>query len=285
MTSWIRAQYVPGKAIIGRPILFETTDAGFCANFNQYLYAYAYAAMQPEQKALTVYDLQNCLSPSLPLIKNSFADVSGVTFVDSLPPSAQNIRKQFPKVMATVTALPIESLRATAQDIFRWSPAVENMAKDILEQAKLPAAFDLGIHIRAGDKITTREMTMIPIERYVAAAKQYQAESNLDELHIFIMTDTIPMRTQFIKLADPSWKIYYLPTSMPQTTGHVQAAFNNSPRRTKLAAYNSFLAELIVMQGIPDILCTLSSHVGRFLYYTVEHADGIMSLDVKMKVI
>jgi hypothetical protein len=36
------------------------------------------------------------------------------------------------------------------------------------------------------------------------------------------------------------------------------------------------------MQSIPDILCTLSSNVGRFLYYTVEHPEGIMSLDSKM---
>ena len=38
------------------------------------------------------------------------------------------------------------------------------------------------------------------------------------------------------------------------------------------------------MQSIPDILCTLSSNVGRFLYYTVEHEEGIMSLDAKMAI-
>jgi len=143
----------------------------------------------------------------------------------------------------------------------------------------------LGIHIRAGDKITTREMNPISIDRYVSAAKKYQADSGLDELEIFLMTDTIPLREAFLKKADRSWKIFYLPTPLPQPEGHVQASFNASPRRMKIAAYNFFMAELMIMQSIPDILCTLSSNVGRFLYYTVEHEDGIMSLDTKMAVI
>jgi hypothetical protein len=98
------------------------------------------------------------------------------------------------------------------------------------------------------------------------------------------MTDTIPLRTAFIKKADRSWSIHYLQTPLPQPEGHVQAVFNASPRRLKTPAYNFFIAELMIIQSIPDILCTLSSNVGRFLYYTVEHEDGIMSLDAKMTI-
>jgi hypothetical protein len=266
-------------------MLFETNELGLCANFNQFLYAYAYASLQEGGKPLTVYDMQNCISPGFSLIKSTFADMSGVVFVDSMVPSAISLRRTFPRVMETVQALPMESLRKTAQKIFQWGPQVLPIVKDILEKAKLPGAFDLGIHIRAGDKITTREMTSISIDRYVAATKKYQADSALDELHIFLMTDTVKMRSDFITKADPSWKVYFLPTPLPQPEGHVQSAFNASPRRIKTVAYNYFIAELVIMQSIPDILCTLSSNVGRFLYYTVEHQDGIMSLDAKMAVV
>jgi len=187
--------------------------------------------------------------------------------------------------METVRSLSLESLRATAQKIFKWNPLLTPTIKEIFDKAKLPGAFDLGIHIRAGDKITTREMTAISIDKYVAATKKYQTDAELDELHIFIMTDTVPLRTAFIKKADPTWTIHYLPTPLPQPEGHNQVAFNNSPRRIKTTAYNYFMAELIIMQSIPDILCTLSSNVGRFLYYTVEHSDGIMSLDAKMTIV
>ena len=285
MTSWIRAQPAPrGQTVVERPMLFETNELGLCANFNQFLYAYAYASSQ-EGKALTVYDMLNCISPSFPLIRSTFGDVSGVVFVDSMLPSAISLKRTFPKVMETVQAIPMESLRKTAQKIFQWGPQAISAVKEILDKAKLPGAFDLGIHIRAGDKITTREMNAISIERYVAAAKKYQADSALDELHIFIMTDTVKMRSDFIAKADPSWRVYYLPTPLPQPEGHVQSAFNASPRRIKTVAYNYFIAELVIMQSIPDILCTLSSNVGRFLYYTVEHQDGIMSLDAKMAVV
>jgi len=283
MTSWIRARPLPrSETPLERPILFETNDLGLCANFNQFLYAYAYTSLQDGEKPLTVYDMQNCISPALPLIKSSFADMSGVVYADSMVPSAVSLKRILPKVMETVRGIPLNTLRATAQKIFQWSPQLISIVKEIYDKAKLPASFDLGIHIRAGDKITTREMASISIDKYVAATKKYQADAGLDELQIFIMTDTIPLRAAFIKKADPSWSIHYLPTPLPQPEGHNQAAFNNSPRRVKTTAYNYFMAELIIMQSIPDILCTLSSNVGRFLYYTVEHQDGIMSLDAKM---
>ena len=261
-------------------MLFETTDEGLCANFNQFLYAYVYAALQG--KPLTVFDMQNCVSPSFPLIKSTFADITGINYVDSMIPSAISLKRALPKVMETVRGVPLETLCKTAQDIFKWSPQITAVLKDIFDKAGLPTAFDLGIHIRAGDKITTRQMNAISIDKYVAATKKYQTESGLDELHIFIMTDTVSLRSQFVQKADASWKVYYLPTPLPQPDGHVQSAFNNSPRRVKTTAYNYFIAELVVMQSIPDILCTLSSNVGRFLYYTVEHPEGIMSLDAKM---
>jgi hypothetical protein len=267
-----------------RPLLFETNEQGLCANFNQFLYAYAYASLQEPRKPLTVYDMQNCISPALPLIKDTFADMSGVVFVDSMVPSAVSLKRNLPRVMETVKALSLDMLRATAQDLFKWNPKLTPIVKEIFDKASLPETFDLGIHIRAGDKITTREMASISIDRYIAATKKYQADADLDELHIFIMTDTLPLRAAFIKKADPSWSIHYLPTPLPQPEGHNQIAFNASPRRIKITAYNYFMAELVIMQSIPDILCTLSSNVGRFLYYTVEHQDGIMSLDAKMTI-
>lgn len=285
MTSWIRARPLPrSETPAQRPLLFETNEQGLCANFNQFLYAYAYTAIQGNGKPLLVYDMQNCISPAFSLLKDTFADISGVSFVDSLAPSVVSLKRNLPRVMETVKGLPLETLRATAHDIFKWSPKLTPIVKEIFDKAKLPGAFDLGIHIRAGDKITTREMTLISIDTYIAATKKYQADAGLDELHIFIMTDTLPLRDAFIKKAEPCWSIHYLPTQLPQADGHVQAVFNSSPRRLKTTAYTYFMAELMIMQSIPDILCTLSSNVGRFLYYTVEHQDGIMSLDAKMKV-
>ena len=286
MTSWIRARPLPrSETPLARPLLFETNEQGLCANFNQFLYAYAYSALQDGERPLTVYDMQNSISPSFPLIKSTFADISGVVYVDSMVPSAISLKRIQPRVMETVGGLSLGMLRATAQKIFKWNAQLTPIAKEILDKASLPAAFDLGIHIRAGDKITTREMASISIDKYIAATKKYQTDAGLDELFIFMMTDTIPLRAAFIKKADPSWKIHYLPTPLPQPDGHVQSAFNNSPRRMKVAAYNYFMTELIVMQSIPDILCTLSSNVGRFLYYTVEHDEGIMSLDTKMAIV
>jgi hypothetical protein len=49
-------------------------------------------------------------------------------------------------------------------------------------------------------------------------------------------------------------------------------------------AYHAFMAELLVMQSISRIVCTMSSNVGRFLYYTVEHPENMVSVDERFAV-
>lgn len=277
MTSWIRAPATPKAAEKGR-LLFETTDAGFCSNFNNYLYAYVYSLA--EKKDLYVYDRGNAVSFNYPLIHDTFVDISGITFTDSMVASAASVRRNIGRVITTVNALPKNQLREAAQKLFAWNPALVQKAAVILKEAKLPMSFDLGVHIRAGDKITTREMNLISMDVYVKAIKAFQKKSGKDHLDIFVMSDSANSIAQLQKAKDASWTIHTVRSTVPAPEGHVQSSFNASPPRARLAAYTQFMAELIVIQSIPDILCTFSSHVGRFLYLTVEHPERVVSVDI-----
>jgi hypothetical protein len=286
MTSWIQAP--PRKKVVEKSYFFQTNDSGFCSNFNQFLYAYVYT--QSLSRTLEVYDMANAVSINFPLINNTFGDISGVVYKDSMSANATNLRRDnftlrsYLERMENASKTSAESLRAVAQRIFQWNPSLITTIQEILSSANLPGEFDLGVHIRVGDKITTGEAKPIALDNYIRAVKSFQASSKKDTLAIFLMSDSLNVISEFKKKSDSSWKIYTLPPALPNPDGHVQNQFNISPSRVRLAAYNTFMAELLVMQSISNIVCTLSSNVGRFLYYTVEHAENILSLDEKFSI-
>jgi hypothetical protein len=280
MTSWIRVP--PKRQEEKSSLFFETSDAGFCTNFNQFLYAYAYSVSQG--KPLAVYDLANPVSISYPLLKNTFADVSGVTYTDGMTTLTSSTRRLISRVMANANAIPVSTLREYAHKLFHWKQTMIPTLQNLVTAGNLPESFDLGVHMRMGDRVTTRDRRAITVDEYVRAAKKFQNDSKKDTLDIFLMSDSYTGITEFKKKADSSWTVYTLPSVLPNPEGHIQSQFNSSPARGRLPAYNTFMAELVVMQSISDIICKLSSNVGRFLYYTVEHPERIISLDEKFSV-
>ena len=277
MTSWMRVP--PAKRPEQKGLFFETSDAGFCANFNQYLYGFLFS--MNEDKPLFVYDYSNPVAISYPLIKNTFIDISGVLYTDGMTASTSSIKRLMPRVMDNVRTMPMATVRAIAQRIFQWNDSLVPTLKNVIASTKLPTSFDLGIHIRVGDRIT-RDKRTVPVEDYLRAAKKVLAARK--ESNIFLMSDSVNAIAEFKKKADASWNIYSLPSTLPNPDGHLQSQFNKAAPRARMTAYQTFMAELLVMQSIPDIICTFSSNVGRFLYYTVEFPERVVSLDEKFSV-
>jgi hypothetical protein len=267
MTSWVRAQPPALKRVEQKMgYFFETTDSSFCSNFLQYLYAYMYS--RTEGRTLHVYDMMNSVGVTHPLIKNSFVDMSGVSFTDSMLPSVSSMSRILPRILANANTLPVETLRTAAQQIFRWNPSVHSPLEEIIKASRLPASFELGIYIPP-DRVGVRAL---PIDEYVRAAKKVLTATTTTSPNIFIMSDSSSAIEQFKKKADASWRVFSLEQLPLRTDGR-------NPVRARLAAYQQSMTDLLVMQSIPDIICTLSSDVGKFLYLTVEHANRVVSLD------
>jgi len=280
MTSWMKVP--PPKKLEPKGLLFETTDGGFCSNFNQFLYAYAYSVA--EGKPLQVYDLANCVAVTYPLLKNTFIDTNGITYTDGISLGTTSTRRSIARVMMNAQTMPIARRREQAQQLFQWRPEFIPTLKSILSSATLPASFDVGIHIRVGDRITTRDRRTVPVDDYIRAAKKIQADLKRETLDVFVMSDSLTAIDEFKKKMPSSWTVYTLPSALPSPDGHVQSAFNRAPARARMSAYHAFMAELLVMQSISRIVCPMSSNVGRFLYYTVEHPENMVSVDEKFSV-
>ena len=273
MTSWLRVPPPTKQAEVQKTYFFETTEDGLCNNFNHYLYAHLFSLA--EGKPLQVYDRTNAVSANFPVIHNTFVDVSGVSFIDSMASRASSIQRIMRRVLENARGIPLENLRSAAQHVFQWNPSLVEKLADIIQGASLPPSFDAGVHIRAADATTSRDFrTGVTVDQYVAAVRAIQKKSGKTKMAVFAMTDSPTRLGEFVKKADPSWKVYSI--SNPSLSAGVTTRVTNT---TRLGAYTYFMAEIMVMQSISDIACRLSNNVGKFLYLTVEHPDRIFSLD------
>jgi hypothetical protein len=277
MTSWIREP--PKKPIEKNSFLFETTEAGFCSQFNNYFYSALYA--MSSKLPLYVNDTVNAVSIHYPLIKNTFVPLTNLTFTDTTVVSATSLIKKSgaQKVAGTLLAflnnLEKSRFRQMAREILVWNPALLEKIKRLDTSANI----DLGIHMRGGDKIVTGESANISVDTYINAARKYQRDSGKTTLTIFVMTDSSQRLEEFKRKKDASWTIVTI-RYPPDLIGHTQRDFNAATSQKRMTGYLEFIRELVVMQSAPHIICTFSSNIGRFLYLTADDTTTVVSVDM-----
>jgi len=185
----------------------------------------------------------------------------------------------------SLSAMPFSRMKKTAQNIFSFNSSAQEKIMSLIRQKGLDRTrFDVGVHIRSGDKITTGEMKTIGINEYVHALRTIQNKLKKKELNIFVMTDNMLLYNELVSRGDPSWSITTLEEPSVYTMkGHEQLVFNLLPQEKRVSLFYQFLTELHIMQRIPNLVVTFSSNVGRFLYltsYAIQDEENIISLDV-----
>ena len=269
MTSFLASSY---KNTLPNNILYcKTSTSGYGSNFFNFFMCYLYA--QNKKKILYLKDTKNNLSSDYHLILDTFQDLPGIqyTYHDGV-----TIQQLYPKELTTFyEGLGIEVLKKEAKRIFQLQPSVQT---NVLSYRKGLPSFDLGIHIRSGDKITTGEMKAIPFQNYIDAIHRYQTLFHKQTLSIYVMTDSTNAFKEVQKKADSSWTLFNIPSPIQNPNGHVQSSYNQMPSKQKMAAFHHFLAELQILQQCPALLVTFSSNIGRFLRLTGTY-EWIESLD------
>lgn len=278
MTSWIHAtRSTKEKKTLESAYYYETADKGFCSEFNKFFYAYITA--KERSRKLYVTEQVTAIANKYPLLQSTFVSPSDVEF--STFPMSQHQKLTSLQTYPIVWKLTTDYLREQAKRFFTFKDSRLQEADAFLSSFKnFPKRFDMGVHIRAGDKITTREMSAIPIDSYVSAIRAYQIANKKETLDIFVMTDTYKLYEELASKADESWAVYTLDDKIAQL-GHNQGKFNDGlTRQQKEFEYRRFITELLIMRNLPYIVCTLSSNVGRWLYLLIENVKNLKSLDV-----
>jgi len=262
MTSWIRAA-PPTPTTKKDSLIFELEDGEVCSQFVNFLYAYILS--KSENIPLYVNDVPNAISSSYPIIKNTFMNDPSLRYVDTQVLSSVSTKRRQGQIIALVSALQPDALRAFAHDLFAWDNSHIDKIKPILAGIPPPTEFDVGIHIH------TTQVKPVPIDQYIQAIKKHHQMSKLNELNIFVMSDSQQRLDELQRKCDPKWKIFSL--NSPQE-------FNATSARSRMNAYMHLMAELFVMRNIPHIVCALSSNVGRYLYLTMANSSTIAGIDI-----
>ena len=130
-----------------------------------YLYA------RSRDKVLYLKDTKNNITDSFHLILDTFKELPGITYTLQ---NAVTIQQVIPSELKNFYEIQdIDFLRSEAKRIFQLQPSIQK--KIALLRKGLPG-FDLGVHIRTGDKITSGEMQKIPLEAYLKQITEFQPE-------------------------------------------------------------------------------------------------------------
>jgi hypothetical protein len=275
MTSWIKQsiKILPKKD----SLLFETDDAGFCSQFNHYLYSVLFA--QSQNTRLYVNDASNIVSIRYPLIQNTFtrhSDLSGVVFVDGPILTATSLKNRVIPMRMFLEKVSMQKFRAAATEFLQWNPSLVEKLDPLIED--IPSEIHVGVHLRGGDKIIKGEMKPIPIEQYIRQVELYQKKTAKTELNIFLMSDTPELLEQFAKASRTGWNLIALKSPL-RMGGHIQREFNAASNKQRMDNYLHFMAELYTIQRAAHIVCTFTSYVGGFLALTAADTTTIVSLD------
>jgi hypothetical protein len=272
MSSWSGGRQILAKKI--RPgLYFQAREAGFCSLFLDYFYHYLFA--QHAGQALHVNCTPNPVGANYELFRETFQTPVNVEFVRDYRPAWTHIQPgQIRQRMANIST---QQLQNFAQLFFHLTPEMASEVSSLLTQQKTPEHFDIGVHIRSGDKITTGEMPVIPISAYRDQIKKFCTSPSP---MIFVMTDNIETLESLKAIAEPGWRFFAL--TQDRQRGHVQLDFNLSPSSQRRADYIQFLAELELMRRASSLVVTFTSNIGRYLYLTAPTSTSIVSIDMKV---
>ena len=272
MSSWI--QQPLEKGIPADSLYCSTSTSGYGSNFFNFFMCYLYARSQT--KTLYLKDTKNNITDSFHLILDTFQELPGINYTLKNGITVQQLYGN--ELKKFCVALDEDFLKSEAKRIFKLQPGIQKKI-DVLKKG-IPS-FDLGIHVRTGDKITTKEMTKIPLDYYLKQISDFQVASGKTKLNIYLMTDSAAVIAYFKKKTNPSWNFISIPSPITNQDGHFQNQFNSYPIVVKMDAYIHFLTELQILQKCPTVLCTFSSNIGRYLYLT--GGADVRSLDTQFE--
>jgi hypothetical protein len=284
MTSWGgNRQYAQVKKVQESVPYFQTTEGGFCSNFNLLFSAYLTATRN--SSILYIHDFPNSVGDSFPMLQSILRENSSIKYLKEVPANSQALDPKQIVVNPYIGGMNAQTLKRLARDLFFYNSDTQEKIMTRIRSAGLERTpFDVGVHIRSGDMITTGKMQAISIQSYVDALRSFSRRLGKGNLSIFVMTDNMQMYTELVKASPQTWNFTTLQNPSSYTSkGHDQNTFKALSPKDRMEHFYQFLTELHILQNTPNLVVTYSSNIGRFLYLTsrFQHtADSILSLDV-----
>ena len=279
MTSWIRTGLKKKVDDSVRPFMFQIGAGEFCEQFNQYFYTNMYA--KSVGRPLVVYDQVSPVGASFSLIKETFQQVPNTTFIDSMTINVTKLNQHdSTRVIPYVNGLKREDIQIDAATILEWSPSMINQLSKLRTQYNIPNTLNVGVHIHVDSTVRSVNPATV-VAGYVQAVREINTRlGNPEVLSVFVIAEQSELLQEFTKGAQPNWKIYTIPPANMTINGFTVSTFERQQQRTKLQAYNDFICVLSCLQTSENLITSLSSEVGKFLFMTNTTMTSFRSMDV-----
>ena len=278
MTSWAGNRgFAPLKKKEEAKIYFQPTQDGIGSNMNRLFYAYVHAAKNSEP--LYVYDHPNCIGPDFPMFERILKDNSTIKYIKQLPDGSRQLRTSEYENQQIISSIPFQRLKQMARDFYLYNGETQGKIMEQIQSAGLARTlFDVGVHIRTGDK------GKVSIQDYVTAIRSLAARIGKTNLNIFVMTDNLNAYAQLTKTSPSSWNFTTLQEPGSYTAnGHTPVAFAALSPNDRQKQFYAFLTDMHIVQNIPNLVVSFSSSIGRFLYLTnrfTTSKENCVSVDV-----
>ncbi|MBQ9232306.1 MAG: glycosyl transferase [Prevotella sp.] len=145
----------------------------------------------------------------------------------------------------------------TFKEMYQLNERTRTYLDKELRMLKLPDNY-IGVHIRRGDKITSKEMQEIHLEKYINAISKYASIST----NVFIATDDVSIINDLKpKLDARGFHVYY--NNQNKSRGFVESNFNIASKQVKQNEMLNVLLDMEILIHSKFFIGTYTSNLSR----------------------
>lgn len=163
-------------------------------------------------------------------------------------------------------------MAASFQQMYILNNNTKEKLRERINYIGIPCGY-IGVHIRRGDKITSKEMQEIHLDKYVNAIISHKEISS----NVYISTDdTSIIKRIKDKLHSFGFNIYY--NSLNNSTGFIEAEFNSASKQKRQEETLNVLLDMEVLVRSKFFIGTYTSNLSRVVPFFLG-LDKCISLD------
>ena len=169
-------------------------------------------------------------------------------------------------------------MESSFKQIYILNPKTKDLIKQRIRELEIPDDY-IGVHIRRGDKITSKEMNYIHNQKYVKAIVDHKMLSN----NIYIATDdTGVINSLKTELESLGFIVYY--NLQNDSKGFDEAVFNQTAKQHRYKETINVLLDMEILTHSKFFIGTYTSNLSRVVpfYLGIDHC---ISLDNEWNII
>ena len=163
-------------------------------------------------------------------------------------------------------------MKSSFKELYKLNFETSNLIKQKIKELNIPDDY-IGVHIRRGDKITSKEMNYIHNQKYINAIVDHKASSN----NVYIATDDTNIINDLkTELESKGFTVYY--NLQNDSKGFDETAFNQADKQYRHKETINVLLDMEILTHSKFFIGTYTSNLSRVVPFFLRQEQCI-SLD------